>query len=101
MGLPEVTEQDHHGFPSFRVANKIFATLPDPHHLHLMLNEPEVRMARDIGPDAFQELWWGQRLAGARVTLAAADPPFLADLMSLAWRRKAPRRLHPPGAKPA
>lgn len=29
LGFPEAVEQDHHGFPSFRVRSKIFATLPD------------------------------------------------------------------------
>jgi hypothetical protein len=51
--LPEATEQDHHGFPSFRVADKIFATLPDPLHLHIMLAEPEVPRTT-MGPKAFR-----------------------------------------------
>jgi hypothetical protein len=96
--LPDATEQDHHGFPSFRVANKIFATLPDSHHLHIMLAEPEVRMALEIDSVAFQELRWGQKLSGVRVEIQKANLPFLVDLISLAWSRKAPKSLlqHPP-----
>ena len=94
--LPESTEQDHHGFPSFRVADKIFATLPDPQHLHIMLDEPEVQMAVALGPDAIEELRWGSRLAGVRVSLAGVSRDLLSDLVLLAWQRKAPRRLRLP-----
>ena len=96
QSLPEVTEQDHHGFPSFRVANKIFATLPDPLHLHVMLDEPEIQMAITLRPNAIEALRWGQRLAGVRLSITGVDKSFLSDLISLAWQRKAPRRLHPP-----
>jgi hypothetical protein len=92
-GLPEVTEQDHHGFPSFRVAGKIFATLPDPLHLHIMLPEPEVQVALVIDSTSLEELRWGQRIAGVRVDLRTADLRLLSDLISLAWRLKAPKRL--------
>ena len=94
--LPEATEQDHHGFPSFRVANKIFATLPDSLHLHIMLAEPEVRMALEIDSAAFQELRWGQKLSGVRAEIKRADLRFLTDLISLAWSRKAPKSLLQP-----
>jgi len=94
--LPEATEQDHHGFPSFRVAGKIFATLPDPRHLHIMLDEPEVQVAVALAPDAIEELRWGSRLAGVRVSLAGVSEDLLSDLVVLAWERKAPRRLRDP-----
>ena len=94
--LPEATEQDHHGFPSFRVANKIFATLPDSLHLHIMLAEPEVRMALEIDSVAFQELRWGQKLSGVRAEIKKASFRVLADLISLAWSCKAPKRLLQP-----
>ena len=93
ISLPEVTEQDHHGFPSFRVRNKIFVTVPGPLHIHVMLDEPEVRMAAASAPQAFAELWWGKRLAGVRVTLAAAPSRLLTTLITEAWRRRAPRLL--------
>jgi hypothetical protein len=37
LALPEAVEQDHHGRPSFRVAERIFATLWDELHLNVML----------------------------------------------------------------
>jgi hypothetical protein len=93
LALPEAVEQDHHGFPSFRVAGKIFATLPDVKHLHVMLDADAVDAAVDTAPEACEELWWGKRLAGVRVTLSAVRADLVAGLLSAAWRRKAPRGL--------
>jgi hypothetical protein len=93
LSLPEATEKPHHGIPSFRVGDKIFATVPDSGHLHVMVGRDETDMAVSAEPAACEELWWGERLAGVRVNLAAADVGFLRLLLSEAWRRKAPRRL--------
>jgi hypothetical protein len=93
LSLPETIEQDHHGIPSFRVAKKIFATVPDDTHLHVMVGPDEVDMAVNAAPRAVEELWWGKRLAGVRVNLASADLDLLTVLLNEAWRRKAPRRL--------
>lgn len=93
LSQPEAYEADHHGFPSFRVATKIFATLPDDQHLHIMVGEGEIRALASGHPAAYQELWWGKRLACVRVNLAQAEPDEVAELLTDAWRRKAPRRL--------
>jgi hypothetical protein len=45
LGLPEAVEQDHHGRPSFRVANKIFATQWDEDHMNVMPDEGGILMA--------------------------------------------------------
>jgi hypothetical protein len=73
LALPEAVEQDHHGRPSFRVGDKIFATQWDEHHMN--------------------EVWWGMRLAAVRVDLRRVAAEALADLLADAWERKAPRRL--------
>lgn len=93
LSLPEASEKGHHGIPSFRVADKIFATVPDDEHLHVMVGPDETDMAVSAAPHAFEELRWGKRHAGVRVNLAAADIDLLTVLLSEAWRRKAPRRL--------
>jgi hypothetical protein len=93
LSLPEAHEKGHHGIPSFRVANKIFATVPDNEHLHVMVGPDEADMAVGAAPRAFEQLWWGERLAGVRVNLAVADIGLLTMLLTEAWRRKAPRRL--------
>ena len=47
LALPEATEQDHHGRPSFRVAGRIFSTLWDEAHLNVMLDE-DGRLIGDV-----------------------------------------------------
>jgi hypothetical protein len=93
LSFPESTEEDHHGFPSFRVAKKIFATLPDKEHVHVMLSADAIDMAVGTAPGACEELWWGKQLAGVRVRLATVDQEVLAALLREAWRRRAPVRL--------
>ena len=93
LSLPKASEEGHHGMPSFRIAKKIFATIPDNEHVHVMVEPDEADMAVSAAPDAVEELWWGERRAGVRVKLAAADLHLLSVLLSEAWRRKAPRKL--------
>lgn len=93
MALPAVTEQDHHGFPSYRVRGKIFATAPDDAHLNVMIEADEIRAVAAETPGGCEELWWGKRLAAVRVTLEAVDERLLGALLTDAWRRKAPATL--------
>ena len=69
LALPEATEQDHHGRPSFRVGGRIFATLWDEHHLNVMVDQPGILTATQSRPQVCSEVWWGKRLAAARVDL--------------------------------
>jgi hypothetical protein len=94
LGLPEATEQDHHGMSSFRVRGKIFATVPDPQHIRVFVEEGDVHEAVAEEPAACEELHWGSRLAGVAVTLATVSDALLRELLTDAWRRKAPRSLH-------
>lgn len=93
LGLPETVEQDHHGFPSFRVRGKIFATLPDSAHANIMIDPDGVESAVAEEPDCCRELWWGKRLSGVQVELSRADQELLAELLTDSWRRKAPGSL--------
>ena len=93
LSLPEATEEDHHGIPSFRVGNKIFATVPDDEHLRIMLDAHTTHAAVTEDPVMFEQLWWGKKLSGVCVTLGRADRRRLAELLEEAWRRIAPRRL--------
>ena len=93
LALPEASEQDHHGIPSFRVRGKIYATLPDDDHIRVMLDSEATQAAVAADPKAFEELWWGKQLAGVSVRLAAVDRGRLADLLEEGWRRKAPKKL--------
>ncbi len=60
LALPEAVERDHHGRPSFRVAERIFATLWDQGHLNAMLDECGIFTAVQATPNACSELWWGK-----------------------------------------
>jgi hypothetical protein len=95
LALPETTEEDHHGIPSFRVRNRIFATVPDGQHVRVMLDADATRAAVGDDPRAFEELWWGKKLSGVTVTLASADHRRVTALLEDAWRRVAPKRLLP------
>ena len=79
---------------SFRVRGKIFATIPpDDEHLHVFVDEGEVRAAVAEDPAAFEPLLWGQRLRGLRIGIAAAPNQRIAELLEESWRRRAPARL--------
>lgn len=93
LALPEATEHDHHGRPSFRVAGKIFATLWDEEHMNVMVDQDGIRTAVEAEPSICAEQWWGKRLAAVRVSLPEADAGILSDLLADAWERKAPKRL--------
>lgn len=89
LGLAGTSERDHHGSPSFRGVRRIFATLPDADHLHIMLDEVDVRAAVAEWPGWCEEKWWGKRLAALRVSLMDADPAVVAELLEDAWRQRA------------
>ncbi|TFV87986.1 hypothetical protein [Blastococcus sp. CT_GayMR16] len=92
LALPEVTEADHHGRPSFRLGTSVLATVPDDALLNVMVAESEAHaFASESAACAL--LWWGKRLSGVQVDLNAADAALVADVLEEAWRRRAPRRL--------
>jgi hypothetical protein len=94
LSLPGTSEQPHFEKSSFRVNNKIFVTvLPDNAHIHVMLDRREVERAVAEGGTALEELWWGKRLTGVRIDLAEAQSARVIELVTSAWRRKAPKRL--------
>jgi hypothetical protein len=93
LALPEAVEHDHHGFPSFRVRGRIFATFPDEATLRVMLDVDAVEEAVAATPEQCSVLRWGARISGVAVHLPAADADTVAELLADAWRRRAPARL--------
>jgi hypothetical protein len=92
--LPGVTEADHHGRRSFRVGGgKVVATVPADGVLNVMVGEDLARAATAGDPDGVALLWWGARLSGVRVELAAVDPALLEELVEDAWSRRVPAAL--------
>lgn len=94
LALPETEELPHFDATSFRVRGKIFATIPPENEIaNLMVADDEALAAIARLPIAYQELWWGNKLWGLRVTLAAVPTDDVSDLIEEAWRRKAPKRV--------
>jgi hypothetical protein len=94
MSLGEVTEQPHHELSSFRVRGKIFATVPPSGtHLHLFPSEEVREQAFAMYPEFAEKVLWGGKVAGIRVTLAAAQPAVVKSLLLASWRYKAPKSL--------
>ena len=92
LSLPDTVEAPHHDMTSFRVAGKIFATMPpDERCVHVFVGEEDVRAYCAEFPGTVEELWWGTRLSGCRVELARATAPLLRELLAEAWRRRAPK----------
>lgn len=83
LALPDVVERDHHGFPSFRAGarGRIFATLPTPEVLRVMLDEGPIREAAAEWPWC-REGWWGKTLSTVEVVLADAEPDAVAELLA-------------------
>jgi hypothetical protein len=94
LSLPEVTEEPHFHFASFRIRGKIFATVPpDGTHLHVFVAEDEREFAVAVDPEFLERLYWGKRVVGLRVSLAKAKPKVVTKLLAQAWTRKAPQSL--------
>ena len=92
LALPQTEQRQHMNHPDFRVAGKIFATMPlDERRVHVLVDEAEVRAYCAEFPGTVEELWWGKKLSGCRVELAGATAPLLRELLTEAWRRRAPK----------
>lgn len=98
LSLPEATEEPHFDSASFRIRGRIFATLPaQGDRAHVFVDADETRAAVAENSVAFHELWWGKKLSGVRVDLAAVSVPEAAErvfeLVEESWRRRAPKRV--------
>ena len=88
LALAGTSEAPHHERTSFRVGGKIFATMPpDGASVNVLLGEEDARAA--ASDPGVELLWWGKKLSGVRVDLAAADADTLAELLEEAWRQRA------------
>lgn len=99
LSLPGSHEAEHWGNPSFRVRDRIYATMPDPEHLNVMIDPFDVDAVVREAPEAFSQLWWGKELRGVEVNLRKASRELVASLLESAWRRKAPVSLSSQSAK--
>jgi hypothetical protein len=94
LSLPEVTEQPHFDFTSFRVRGKIFVTMPpDEKHVHVFVGEEHRKPFATMYPQYISELPWGKKIVGLRIALAKADTEVVKELINFAWQNKAPKSL--------
>jgi hypothetical protein len=93
LSFPEAVEQDHFGNPSFRVRGRIFATVPDGTHLNVMIEPFDVDAVVRAEPESCAELLWGKEVRGVRVSLPKASPAMVDELLRVAWKLSAPKRL--------
>jgi hypothetical protein len=95
LSLPEAVEQPHFDRPSFRVRGKIFATLPPGGELVVLMLPILVKESvLQTDPEAHVPLpaaW--ERSGSTQLRIGRMDRQKLADLIRLAWRTKAPKRL--------
>jgi hypothetical protein len=94
MSLPEVTEEPHFEYTSFRIRGKIFATAPpDGQYLHIFVEEEDREPALLTQPAFIEKLLWGGKVRGLRVALRKAKMSVVASLLKKAWLRRAPKKL--------
>ena len=93
LALPEAEEQDHRGHPSFRVREKIFATLwPDEHRAALKLRIEDQSDLVSSKPQAISLNAWSKQ-GWTNIDLAHITQPECRELLEEAWRIVAPKKL--------
>ncbi|MEU6477325.1 MmcQ/YjbR family DNA-binding protein [Streptomyces sp. NPDC047017] len=108
LSLPDTAEKTAWNMPTFRVAGKMFATLPED-ETSLAVRCPKEERAELVmaEPGKFWIAGHEAQFAWVRVRLAALeDEAELSDILADSWRQAAPPRLldaHPglglPGAR--
>lgn len=99
LSLPAAEEADHHGFPSFRVAGKIFATLrSDPPRLMVKLGLEDQHNLTEAHAGVIVPVpgYWGRK-GSTFVSFDRIDDATAGMLLKLAWTGVAPKQLKPAG----
>jgi hypothetical protein len=94
LSLPEAEERETWGRPTFRVRDKMFATLSDDGRsagIKATKEEQTALVAAD--PERFGVPAYVGRYGWVSVELATADPAEVRELVTEAWRQTAPKRL--------
>jgi hypothetical protein len=95
LDLPGSVEQDHHGFPSFRVGGKIFCTLRgEPPRLMVKLDLEDQHNFCQAHPEAIEPVpgYWGRK-GSTFVRYDRIDEASAEILLRVAWSRVAPKTL--------
>jgi hypothetical protein len=90
LNLAGSVEQPHFHFGSWRVAGRIYATVPpEQTHLHVFVDEAQRAAALLLEPGAVVPLHWGHRVVGVRVDLELASAELIGELLTQAWQARA------------
>jgi hypothetical protein len=93
LALPDVTEEPHFDYASFRVNGKIFVTVPpEATHIHVFVDDEDREPALELHPEYIEKLWWGKKVCGVRVAMAKAQSDVVKALVRAAWVRRAPKQ---------
>lgn len=92
LTMPGARRSAHAESPDFRVAGKIFATLPSKQHLVLKLTVEQQVMVMTSDPGIFSpvEGAWGDR-GWTNALISALDYASALAVLSLAWTNVAPK----------
>lgn len=101
LALPEAEEHPHFDRASFRVRGKIFVTLPpvkDGRELVVLKLPPLVKESlQESDSSAIVSLGAWDKGGWTQLDIGRMDSGKLADLIRLAWRQVAPKRLQAGG----
>ncbi|HRD47398.1 MAG TPA: MmcQ/YjbR family DNA-binding protein [Caulobacter sp.] len=98
LSLPEAEEHPHFDRASFRVRGKIFVTLPPisedgAHKVVLKLPQLVKESLQQTDPEAIVSLGGWDKGGWTQLDIERMDSAKLADLIRLAWRQVAPKKL--------
>jgi hypothetical protein len=92
--LPEAEERETWGHPTFRVRDKMFATMSDDGQQATVKATKEEQAALvAAAPETFGIPAYVGRHGWVSIWLATVDPTELRELVVEAWRQTAPKRL--------
>ena len=92
--LPEAEERETWGHPTFRVRDKMFATMSDDGRQATVKATKEEQAALvAAAPETFGIPAYVGRHGWVSIQLATVDPTELRELVVEAWRQTAPKRL--------
>jgi hypothetical protein len=94
LSLPETEERSSYGTPGFRVKDRLFARIREEGVLVVWVaDEGEKEFLLRADPETFFTIPHYDGHASVLVRLAAVDRDELAELLTDAWRTRAPRRV--------
>lgn len=93
LSLPDTSEKLAWGMPTFRVREKIFASLSPRHGPGVKISQEERAELVAAEPAKFTWTPHDEKFGFMRLNLDAIDREELAEVVTDAWRRTAPKTL--------